>query len=100
MIRAVSTPILPTSLQAIGGEDIWPTYWRVYQDLVDGMFFYESATSPLFVWFSYKDFDLSTGGKAKVLDLTGEPWERLAGNVTSKFVDVDTELCKKIYTEC
>lgn len=100
MIRAVSTPILPTSLQAIGGEDIWPTYWRVYQDLVDGMFFYESATSPLFIWFSYKDFDLSTGGKAKVLDLTGEPWHQLAGNVTSKFVDVDAELCKKVYTEC
>lgn len=100
MIRAVSTPIVPSSLQAINGEDTWPTFWRVYQDLVDGMFFYESATSPLFIWFSYKDFDLSSSGKSKVLDLTGEPWEKLAGNVTSQFVDVEADLCKKIYTEC
>lgn len=100
MIRAVSNPMTPVSLEEVSGEDTWPTFWRMYTDLVDEMVFYESATSPLFVWFSIKDIDLSASGKTSALYLTGEPWLELAGNVADKFKGVSTDTCKTILTEC
>ncbi|KAH6681028.1 nucleophile aminohydrolase [Plectosphaerella plurivora] len=100
LVRAVSNPMFPVSLEAVSTEDTWPTYWRTYIDLVDGMFFYESTTSPLLVWFSIKDFDLSTSGKIAGLYMTGEPWRELSGDVTTKFKSVSSDTCKQLFTEC
>ncbi|KAF7563878.1 hypothetical protein G7046_g253 [Stylonectria norvegica] len=85
MIRAVSNPTIPVNMKEIGTEDVWPTFWRTYIDTKDQVFFYESATSPIFFWFDFHDFDLSKAGKSKVLSLVDVKWRDRMGDMGDKF---------------
>lgn len=101
MMRAVSDPMIPlVSTTSAGTQDIWPTLWRTYIDILDMTMFYESATSPILFWIDFHDFDLSTAGKTKRLSLVGVPWEQRVGNMTGEFVLVNSASCSKIWTQC
>ncbi|KAK5311181.1 hypothetical protein LTR93_011810 [Exophiala xenobiotica] len=84
MIRAVSVPFVPES-QINKGLDVWPTLWRVYYDLKDMMFFYESAVEPLAFYMALSDYDLSSGGTVKRLGLVGASWEDRYGDMKGRF---------------
>ncbi len=85
MIRAVSVPFVPES-QINKGLDVWPTLWRVYYDLKDMIFFYESAVVPISIYMSLDDYDLSSNGTVKRLDLADADWEDRYGDMKGKFV--------------
>ncbi|KEF62315.1 uncharacterized protein A1O9_00287 [Exophiala aquamarina CBS 119918] len=86
MIRAVSVPFVPES-QINKGLDVWPTLWRVYYDVKDMMFFYESAVAPISIYMSLGDYDLSSKGKVQRLDLADADWEDRYGDMKGKFVE-------------
>ena len=85
MIRAVSTPTVPIDVEHIATEDVWPTLWRFYIDTMDKIIFYESAISPMLFWVEFNNFDLTSSGKTKVLNLTDVAWADRVGNMTDKF---------------
>ena len=57
-----------------------PTIYRTVADLTNGIYFYESTTSPNIIWVDLKKIDFSDG--VRKLDLTGN--DRI-GDVTDQF---------------
>jgi len=86
MIRAVSEPLIPED-QIDKGLDIWPTLWRVYYDLKDMIYFYESAVRPISVYMYLSDYNLGKNGTVKRLDLADGNWEDLYGDAKGKFAN-------------
>jgi penicillin V acylase-like amidase (Ntn superfamily) len=58
-----------------------PTIWRTVADLTDGLYFFESTTSPDIIWVDLNNINFT--GDVRKLDLTGQP-DRI-GDVTSQF---------------
>ncbi|KAK7902928.1 hypothetical protein LTR67_002574 [Exophiala xenobiotica] len=84
MVRSVSVPFVPES-QINTGLDVWPTLWRVYYDLKDMAFFYESSVEPMSFYMMLSDFDLSSKGTTKRLGLADANWEDRYGDMKGKF---------------
>lgn len=59
------------------------TRWRTVSDLTNGVYYFESATSPYLVWVKLKELDFSHGTGIRKLDLVGNP--DLFGNGTHRF---------------
>lgn len=84
MVRAVSVPFVPESL--INKDlDVWPTLWRVYYDVKDMVFFYESAVRPISIYMDLSDYDLGKNGTVKRLGLADGDWENLYGDMKGRF---------------
>jgi penicillin V acylase-like amidase (Ntn superfamily) len=60
-----------------------PTIWRTVTDLTDGLYFYESTTSPFIIWADTGKIDFSAGSGVRKLNLAHRP-DRL-GDVTAQF---------------
>jgi len=60
-----------------------PTIWRTVADLTDGLYFYESTTSPFLIWVAMNKIDFSAGSGVRKLDLARRH-DRL-GDVTAQF---------------
>jgi len=59
------------------------TIWRTVADLTNGVYYFESTTSPNIVWVKLKGLDFSEGAKVQKLDLVNNP-DRV-GDVTGAF---------------
>ncbi len=64
------------------------TIWRVVADSTNGVYYYESTTSPFLIWADFSSFDLSEGATAMKLDL-GKNDPDYCGDVSKKFVRAD-----------
>lgn len=89
MIRAVSVPFVPPD-QIKTGVDVWPTLWRVYQDVHDMVFFYESAVEPMSFYMNFADFNMTEGAKVLRLGLKDARWQDRYGDMKGKFVEAGT----------
>lgn len=88
MIRAVSVPFVPAD-QINSGVDVWPTLWRVYQDMHDMVFFYESSVEPMSLYMDFADYNMTEGSKVLRLPLDGVSWEDRYGDMKGKFVEAE-----------
>ena len=86
MVRAVSVPLKPTSIET---PNISPTLWRIYADTKDLRYFYESATEPSFLWVDLDELDLSSTGQVLGLTLSNVSWEERIGDMSKEFVKLD-----------
>jgi choloylglycine hydrolase len=60
------------------------TIWNTIADLTDGIYYFESTTSPYLIWARLNAFDLNTGSKVMKLDLSANA-DRV-GDVSGQFV--------------
>ncbi len=63
--------------------DIAPTRWRTVGDLTNGIYYFESATSPNLIWVKLKELDFSEGTAVRKLNLVKNP--DLIGDSTKQF---------------
>ena len=59
------------------------TRWRTVCDLTNGVYYFESTTSPNIIWVKLQDMSFEEGSPVKKLDLVNEP-DRI-GDVSDKF---------------
>lgn len=88
MVRAVSVPMQVPYLGIPDGEQNHsPTLWRVYADLKERKYFFESVNEPVFVWVSLDKIDLSTKGRVMKLDVSNpsRSLEGRRGDATKEF---------------
>ncbi|KAH6887951.1 nucleophile aminohydrolase [Thelonectria olida] len=100
MVRAVSTPMLPSHKNKKHDTDAgtWPTQWRVYTDLDTQKVYYESATSPLSFWYDVNELNMTEGAEPMVLTVDHVPPSKRMRDVTDKFETVTENSC--IWTDC
>jgi choloylglycine hydrolase len=65
--------------------NISSTRWRTVSDLTNGVYFYESTTSPNIIWVFLRKLKFEKGSPVKKLDLVNEP-DRI-GDVSAEFQD-------------
>jgi penicillin V acylase-like amidase (Ntn superfamily) len=65
--------------------NISSTRWRTVSDLTNGLYFYESTTSPNIIWVFLRKLKFEKGSPVKKLDLVNEP-DRI-GDVSGEFQD-------------
>jgi penicillin V acylase-like amidase (Ntn superfamily) len=65
--------------------NISSTRWRTVSDLTNGVYFFESTTSPNIIWIFLSKLNFEKGSPVKKLDLVNEP-DRI-GDVTAEFED-------------
>jgi penicillin V acylase-like amidase (Ntn superfamily) len=65
--------------------NISSTRWRTVSDLTNGVYFYESTTSPNIIWVFLRKLKFEKGSPVKKLDLVNEP-DRI-GDVSGEFQD-------------
>jgi penicillin V acylase-like amidase (Ntn superfamily) len=65
--------------------NISSTRWRTVSDLTNGVYFYESTTSPNIIWVFLRKLKFEKGSPIKKLDLVNEP-DRI-GDVSAEFQD-------------
>ncbi len=63
-----------------------PTIWRTVADLTNGLYFYESTTSPNIIWVDLNKIDFAHGSGVRKLNLVDKP-DRI-GDVTAQFEPV------------
>jgi choloylglycine hydrolase len=67
--------------------NISTTRWRIVSDLTNGVYYFESTTSPNVVWVHLDELRFGTLTEARKLDLTHEP--DLVGDVTARMVTAE-----------
>lgn len=65
--------------------NISSTRWRTVSDLTNGVYFFESTTSPNIIWVFLRKLKFAKGSPVKKLDLVNEP-DRI-GDVSAEFQD-------------
>ena len=65
--------------------NISSTRWRTVSDLTNGVYFFESTTSPNIIWVFLRKLKFEKGSPVKKLDLVNEP-DRI-GDVSAEFQD-------------
>ncbi len=67
--------------------NISSTLWRTVSDLTNGVYYFESTTSPNIIWVHLDELDFSQGAPVKKIDLVNDP-DRV-GNVSAEFKDTE-----------
>lgn len=67
--------------------NISPTRWRTVCDLTNGVYYFESTTSPNIIWVSLQNLNFEEGSPVKKLDLVNKP-DRI-GDVSTNFQETE-----------
>lgn len=63
------------------------TRWRTVSDLTNGVYYFESTTSPNIIWVQLYKLDFSQGAPVKKIDLVNDPDH--VGDVSAEFKDAE-----------
>jgi len=67
--------------------NISATRWRTVSDLTNGVYYFESTTSPNIIWVTLSKLNFKEGSPIKKLDMVNEP-DRI-GDVSAEFKDAE-----------
>ena len=67
--------------------NISPTRWRTVCDLTNGVYYFESTTSPNIIWVNLRNLNFEKGSPVKKLDLVTKP-DRI-GDISTNFQETE-----------